>query len=54
MMDKRVERIPVCIGNVAADRPQIAEDERGADDGIELRCLGFEVNILGHEEQALE
>ena len=52
--DERVERVPVGIGDVAADGPQVAEHERGADDGVELGRISVDVHALRDKQQALQ
>jgi len=49
-----VERVPVQIGDVATERPEITEDERRADDGVEFGSVGFEIDALRHEQQTLQ
>jgi len=44
--DEGVEGIPVSVGDVAAYRPQIAEDERGTDDRVELGGVCIEVDCF--------
>ena len=48
--DERVEGVPVRVDDVAADRPEIAEDERRADDRVQLGGIGVEVDDLRHEQ----
>ena len=43
--DERIKGIPVSINDVSANGPQIAEDEGGADEGVELGRVLVEVNL---------
>ena len=53
-MHERVEGVPVRVDDVSGDRPQIAEDERRADDRVQLGRFGVEVDTLRHDQKALQ
>lgn len=50
--DEVLERLPVGLGEVAADRPQVAEDKRLRQQLVEAQRLGDRVEAARSEQQA--
>ena len=52
--DEGVKGIPVVLGDVATNRPEVAEDEGGADEGVEFGLVHVQVWASLRHKQHLE